>query len=99
MLFDIGREKTLENHKNLFQTYKHLKKILPYGIIKTSVPKEQRYTLRRKPIIRQIEREKKNNSNSLSIITKDLIYTKNIFLYSSEKGKSKKIINKIKTKD
>ena len=96
MLFDRGREKTIDNHKALYQTYKNLKEILPYSFIKNPVPKGQKFFLKRKPIIRQIERDRvKNNSTTPSKI-KDLIFTKNIFLYTSEIGNSKKLITKIK---
>lgn len=95
MLINEQKEKTLNNHKNVFMTYKELKRILPYGIIKRSVPERQRFNLQIKPILIQIEKEK-NRDITPSSIFQNLLHNKNIHLFEGEKGNNKKLLSKIK---
>jgi len=95
MLINEQKEKTLNNHKNVFMTYKELKRILPYGIIKRSVPERQRFNLQIKPILIQIEKEK-NRDITPSSIFQNLLHNKNIHLFEGEKENNKKLLSKIK---
>ena len=95
MLINEQKEKTINSHKHVFMTYKELKKILPYGIIKRSVPETQRFNLQMKPIIIQIEKEK-NRDITPSKIFQNLLHNKNIHLFEGEKENNKKLLSKIK---
>lgn len=95
MLINEQKEKAINNHKNVFMTYKELKKILPYGIIKRNVPERQRFNLQIKPILIQIEKEK-NRDITPSNLFRDLLHNKNIHLFEGEKENNKKLLSKIK---
>jgi hypothetical protein len=95
MLINEQKEKTINNHKHVFLTYKELKKTLPYGTIKRSVPEKQRFNLQMKPIIIQIEKEK-NRDITPSKIFQNLLHNKNIHLFEGEKENNKKLLSKIK---
>ena len=95
MLINEQKAKAINNHKNVFMTYKELKKILPYGIIKRNVPENQRFNLQVKPIIIQIEKEK-NRDITPSNLFRNLLHNKNIHLFEGEKENNKKLLSKIK---
>lgn len=96
MILDNKREKIINNHKNVFRTYKELKKLLPIGYIKTRVSKGQRYSIQKQSILTKLEKDKNKQINSPSKITKNLFSNKNIYLYSGENEDTKKILSKIK---
>ena len=96
MILDNKREKIINNHKNVYRTYKELKKLLPIGYIKTRVSKGQRYSIQKQSILTKLEKDKNKQINSPSKITKDLFSNKNIYLYSGQNEDTKKILSKIK---
>ena len=95
MLLDNKREKTIDNHKNIFKLYKELKTILPIGYIKTRVSQGQRYSIQKQSILNKLEKEKNKEIISPSKITQNLFYNKNIYLFPDENEK-KHFLTKIK---
>ena len=95
MLINQQKEKTLNNHKNVYMTYKELRKVLPYGTIKKCVPEGQRFNLQINPVIIQIEKEKNINITPSNVF-RNILYNKNIHLFEGEKEDNKKLLSKIK---
>ena len=85
-----------EAHKKLFKTYKELQSILPFGFIKTKICLKPKYEVPNPSILKQLEQEKdKQLEHSPPIKTKNLLYNKNIYLYSND-NETKKIVYKLK---
>ena len=95
MLLDNKREKTINNHKNVFKLYKELKKALPIGYLKTRVSKGQKYSIQKQSILTKIEKEKLKELITPTKITKNLFYNKNIYLYSGKDEQAKNFLKKL----
>ena len=96
MLLENKRKKILSIHKNIFQTYKDLKKILPSGYMKARITKEPKYSIKIQSILSSLEKEKNKDLISPTKITQKLFYNQNIYFYSENNENSKKFLNKIK---
>lgn len=94
-MLEIKKIKAIKSHLNIYKTYKELNNILPFGYIKTKVSPSQKYFFKKQPILINLEKEK-NNIISPTKITKNLLYNKNIYIFSEENDKSKKMISKLK---
>ena len=94
-MLDIKKTKVINNHHKLFNTYKELNNLLPFGYIKTRISPGQKYSFQRHPIIINLEKEK-DKEISPTKITKNLLYNKNIYIFSEENDCTKKIISKLK---
>lgn len=94
-MLDKNKNKAFHSHLKLIKTYKELKKILPFGFIKESLSRGQKYSFKKHPLLINFEKEK-NNENSPTKITKNLFYKKNIYIYSEENEKTKKLITNYK---
>lgn len=97
MLLDKKKEKIINNHKRLYNIYKELKKSLPIGYMKTRVSKGQKYFINSQSILTKLEKEKIKQLISPAKITKNLFYNKNIYLFSGENEKAKKIFKKMQS--
>ena len=94
-MLEIKKIKAIKSHLNIYKTYKELNNILPFGYIKTKISPSQKYFFKKQPILINLEKEK-NNEISPTKITKNLLYNKNIYIFSEENDKSKKMISKLK---
>ena len=94
MLLENKREKTIDNHKNIFNLYKELKQILPIGYIKTRVSRGQKYAIQKQSILTRLEKEKNKEIITPSKITKNLFYNRNIYIFAGENEK-KDFLSKI----
>ena len=92
---DNKKTKAIKSHLGIYKTYKELKNILPFGYIKTRVSPAQKYSFKKQSILINLEKEK-NKEISPTKITKNLLYNKNIYIFSEENEKTKKIITKLK---
>ena len=92
---DITKNKAIKSHLGIFKTFKELQNILPFGYIKTRVSPAQKYSFKKQSILINLEKEK-NKEISPTKITKNLLYNKNIYIFSEETEKTKKIITKLK---
>ena len=95
MIIENKKNKAFKSHLKLFKIYKELKSILPFGYIKTRVSPSQKYSFKKQHILLNLEKEK-NKEKSPTKITKNLLYNKNIYIFSEENDKTKKIISKLK---
>ena len=85
-----------ESHKKIFTTYKELKKMLPFGFLKTKISSNPKYEIPFQPLIKQIENEKNLSiETSPTLKTQHLLYNQNIYLYSNNTN-GKKIISRLK---
>ena len=85
-----------EAHRKIFSTYEELKSILPFGFIKTKVCLKPKYEVPNPPILKLLEKEKnKPFELSPTLKTKNLLFNKNIYLFSNDTNE-KKIISKFK---
>ena len=93
----MNRKLTLsETHRRIFKTYEELKSILPFGFLKTRICLKPKYEIPNPPILKQIEKEKdKPLESSPTLKTQNLLYNKNIYLYSNDIN-DRKIISKLK---
>lgn len=85
----------IKSHIELFRTYKELKTMLPFGYIKMRVSPGQKYSFKKQPLLINLEKEK-NKEISPTKITKNLLYNKNIYFFSNESKKAKKLISSLK---
>ena len=72
-----------------------MKKLLPYGYIKTNLSKGQKYSFKNPPLLVGLKKEK-NEKNYPTKTTKNLIHKKNIYIFSDEDKNIQKIISKLK---
>ena len=87
---------TSESHKKVFNVYSELKKMLPFGYLKTKISPSPKYEIPYQPIIKHLENEKNLSiETSPSLKTQHLLYNKNIYLYS-DSSNGKKIISRLK---
>ena len=95
MLMNNKTDESINSHLKVFRTYKELENLLPYGYIKTRISKGQKYSFKNKPLLINLEKEKNKHLNPIKL-TKNLLYNKNIYIFSDENGKNEKIISKLK---
>ena len=88
MMLYRNKNITFNSHLKIFKTYKELNKILPFSYIQTRVSPNQKYTFKNQPL-KKLEKEKRPIK-----ITKNILYNKNIYIFSEENENIKKIINK-----
>ena len=90
MLLDIKKNNVIKSHIKIFKTFKELKKILPYGYIKTNLSKGQKFSFKNPTLLVGLEKEK-NEKNYPTKITKNLLLKK-IYIFFLMKIKiSKKL--------
>ena len=92
---DNTKIKAIKSHLGIFKTYKELQNILPFGYIKTRISPAQKYSFKKQSILINLEKEKIKEISPTKI-TKNLLYNKNIYIFSEETEKTKKIITKLK---
>ena len=95
MNIDIKKNKSIKSHLKLFKLYKDLNYILPFGYLKTRVSPGLKYSFKKQSILINLEKEK-NKDISPTKLTKNLLHNKNIYIFSEENEKTKKIISKLK---
>ena len=96
MILENKRKKILSNHKNVFQLYKDLKKLLPSGYMKTRISKEPKYSIQMQSILSSLEKEKNKEIISPTKLTQKLFYNQSIYFYSGNNEDTKKFIKKLK---
>ena len=94
-MLENKKNKVINSHLKIFKTYKELNNILPFGYIKTRISPGHKYSIKKQSILINLEKEK-NKEISPTKITKNLLYNKNIYIFSEENDTTKKIISKLK---
>lgn len=94
-MLENKKNKVINSHLKIFKTYKELNNILPFGFIKTRISPGHKYSFKKQSILINLEKEK-NKEISPTKITQNLLYNKNIYIFSEENDNTKKIISKLR---
>ncbi len=94
-MLDIKKSKVINSHLKIYNTYKELNNILPFGFLKTRISPGHKYSFKKYPILINLEKEKEKEISPTKI-TKNLLYNKNIYIFSEENNNTKKITTNLK---
>ena len=94
-MIENEREQIIRNHQTLIKTYNDLKDMFPFGYMKTRISPGYKYNINKIPILIDLEKEKSKDVGPTKL-TQNLLYNKNIYLFSEQNKDNMKLLSKLK---